>query len=175
MNRQAYLHMVFTFAMLLAGVTQNIHAASAGEQALIEHMRKGGVVLMVVSTMLAERLKPDNARLLRWFGEFSSESRSGAHTHPPEARLMNFHDLAASLSPDSVIAQSPAAKFLFSRHDDAALLFVDGASYTTSLDFALALTNTRELAARDLLSSLKDPGDEQVLLTLYNNGCLLLR
>ena len=128
-----------------------------------------------ISSMLNERLKIDSESLQRWFGEFSSESRSGLHTQRPDTRLMNFGDLTASLSPDSIIIQSPAAKLLFCRHGDAALLFVDGTSYGTSLEFAMALTDTRETEARELLSAIKDPADQQVLLALYNDGCLMIR
>ena len=47
MNRQIYRHTIFTLVILIAGMTQNVLAAPAGEQVLVELMRKGGVVLMI--------------------------------------------------------------------------------------------------------------------------------
>ena len=47
MNRQIYRHTIFTLVILIAGMTQNVLAAPAGKQALVELMRKGGVVLMI--------------------------------------------------------------------------------------------------------------------------------
>jgi len=130
--------------------------------------------LAQIKTLLAAQLTVDNDSLLRWFGEFSSEPRSGMHTHPPDTLLTSYNDLLANLTAGSIIAQSPVSKFLFSRDNDAALLFVDGSSYATSLTFAATLTDTRELPARQLLESIKDQADQQALLDLYNNGCLLI-
>jgi len=131
--------------------------------------------LAQIRTLLSAQLVVDDARLLRWFGEFSSESHAGVHAHPAATRYTGYSDLLAALTADMTVVQSPLSKFLFSRSDDAALLFVDGSSYPTSLDFAETLTGNRQLSARQLLTTVQDPVDEQALLTLFNNGSLLIK
>jgi len=128
-----------------------------------------------IKTLIAERLTIDDNGLMRWFGEFSSESRSGAHPHPPQIMLTSYDELAALLASGHVIAQSPAAKFLFTGDNESALLFVDGASYATSRVFASTLTEHRELDGLLLMQSVIDQFDQQALLELYNSGCLLLQ
>ena len=128
-----------------------------------------------IKSIIAEKLTLDDERLVRWFGEFSSESRSGLHTQSPEILISSYDELAASLTAESNISQSPAVKFLFARNNDTALLFVDGNCYTTSQAFAVALTENREIKARHLIESIDNETDQQTLLELYNCGCLLLQ
>jgi 50S ribosomal protein L16 3-hydroxylase len=130
--------------------------------------------LKKIRFIIAEQLTLDDDRLLRWFGEFSSESRSGLHTQPPDKPISTYDELAASLTAESIIAQSPAVKFLFARNNDTALLFVDGTCYTASPAFASALTDKREINARSLIESVDGQADQQTLLELYNRGCLLI-
>jgi 50S ribosomal protein L16 3-hydroxylase len=135
----------------------------------------GPDALTRIRTLIAAQLTVDDDSLLRWFGEFSSEVRSGTHTHTPDRLISTYNDLSASFHADSIIAQSPLSKFLFIRHNDAALLFVDGTSYMTSLAFAIALTDNREIKVQQLVESINNEADRQVLIELYNSGCLLLR
>ena len=124
---------------------------------------------------IAAQLTVDDDSLLRWFGEFSSEARSGTHAQTPDELISTYNDLSASFHADSIIAQSPLSKFLFIRNNDDALLFVDGTSYMTSLAFAIALTDNREIKAQQLVESINNEADRQVLIELYNSGCLLLQ
>ena len=135
----------------------------------------GPDALKRIRTLIAEQLTVDDDSLLRWFGEFSSEVRSGTHAQTPDELISTYNDLSASFHADSIIAQSPLSKFLFIRNNDDALLFVDGTSYMTSLAFAIALTDNREINAQQLVESIDNEADRQVLIELYNNGCLLLR
>jgi 50S ribosomal protein L16 3-hydroxylase len=128
-----------------------------------------------IKSMIAEQLIIDDERLVRWFGEFSSESRSGLHTQPPEKPISTYDELAASFTAENIIAQSPAVKFLFARNSDTALLFVDGTCYASSLAFARALTDNREINARRLIESVDGQADQQTLLELYNCGYLLIQ
>ena len=128
-----------------------------------------------IRSIIASRLTVDDDRLVHWFGEFSSESRSGIHTQPPEKTVSSYDELAASLTADSIIAQSPAVKFLYARNNDAALLFVDGNRYATSQAFASALTDKRKINALLLIESVNGQADQQTLLELYNCGYLLIQ
>jgi 50S ribosomal protein L16 3-hydroxylase len=127
-----------------------------------------------IRSMLNDRLEVNDESIKHWFGKFSSESRSGIHPCPPDKLLATYDDLIALLSPEASISQSPAAKFLFCNTDNAALLFVDGTSYETSRSFARTLTDERDITSRCLIESIAGPADQQVLLELYNNGCMLI-
>ena len=135
----------------------------------------GPDALTRIRTLIAAQLTVDDDSLLRWFGEFSSEARSGTHAQTPDELISTYNDLSASFHAESIIAQSPLSKFLFIRHNDDALLFVDGTSYMTSLAFAIALTDNREIKAQQLVESINNEADRQVLIELYNSGCLLLQ
>lgn len=128
-----------------------------------------------IRSIITEQLIVDENRLVRWFGEFSSESRSGLHAYPAEEPFTTYDELTAALTTDSIIAQSPAAKFLYAGGNDAILLFVDGRSYSTSLTLAKALTDQREISAQHLIESTSSQADQQALLELYNRGCLVIR
>jgi len=128
-----------------------------------------------IKSIITAQLSVDEDSLMRWFGEFSSESRSGMHTQPPEKPVSTYDELTASLTTESIITQSPAAKFLFARDNDTALLFVDGSCYSTSLILAQALTDKREMTAQQLIESTHSQADQRALLELYNCGYLLIR
>ncbi|MBT8126542.1 MAG: cupin domain-containing protein [Gammaproteobacteria bacterium] len=132
-------------------------------------------VLTRIKTLLAMQLAIDDDKLLRWFGEFTSEPRSGLHTEPPETQYASFHELCTAFTLETRIAQAPVSKYLYARRQDQAWLFVDGKTYVTSPAFAAVLSGNRSLATRDVLASITDPADERVLLDLYNNGQLLIQ
>jgi len=128
-----------------------------------------------IRTLLATLLLVDDDSLMRWFGEFSSESHAGGQAQPADTPYSVYSDLLAKMTADRRVMQSTFSKFLFSRRDHGALLFVDGCSYPTSLDFAVALTDRRQLPAGKLLAAIQDRADEQVLLALCNNGSLRIQ
>ena len=132
-------------------------------------------VLTRIKNLLTEQLTIDDDKLLRWFGEFTSEPRAGVHPEPPETQYASFDDLCSALIPENRIAQASVSKFLYAQRDDQAWLFVDGMTYMTSPALAAALSDNRSLEAQHVLASITDPADERVLLDLYNNGQVLLR
>jgi 50S ribosomal protein L16 3-hydroxylase len=127
-----------------------------------------------IRSIIAEQLKPGTASIERWFGEFSSEPRSGLHPLPPEELISSYEDLATRLAQDSIISQCPASKFLFCKTADGALLFVDGNSYATSLEFAMTVSDYRDIPAQQLIEAITGADDQRVFIELYNNGCLQL-
>ncbi len=127
-------------------------------------------VLAELKTLLTEQFAVTDHQLLRWFGEYTSEPRSGLHPAPPEKLYASFDDLCAALTLKSRIAQAPVCKFLYAVDAERAWLFVDATSYATSPVFAATLCNNRCLPAQQLLATITDPADQSVLLELYNNG-----
>jgi 50S ribosomal protein L16 3-hydroxylase len=132
-------------------------------------------VLAELKTLLTEQLAAMDHRLLRWFGEYTSEPRSGLQPEPPEMQYASFSDLCAALTLKSSFAQAPVCKFLYAEDGDQAWLFVDAKTYTTSAEFAATLSNNRNLPAQQLLAAITNPADQSVLLELYNNGQVLLQ
>ena len=139
------------------------HPAEIGKDALVR-----------IRSIMIEQLRVNDESVKRWFGAYCSESRCGMHPCPPRELLSTYDDLIALLTPDTIVSQSPVAKFLFSRTRDAALLFIDGTSYETSTGFATTLTDQRDIPSRQLVAAIAGPMDQQVLLELYNNGCVLI-
>ena len=89
--------------------------------------------------------------------------------------MSSYEELLAALHSGCALMQSPAVKFLYAHSHGAALLFVDGASYNTSLAFAGTLANNREITEQMLLDAVQHETDRQTLFTLYQHGSLLLR
>ena len=127
-----------------------------------------------IKTIIAKQLTVDDDSLVRWFGEFSSESRSGIHPQRPEKTMATYDELATLLATESTIARSPAAKFLFACKDESTLLFVDGICHEASQAFAKTLTEHREIAVQKLMASVNGEADQQALLELYNGGFLFI-
>ena len=129
-----------------------------------------------VKAIVTERLTVTDNSFLRWFGEYCSESRSGVHGYPPDEAFTSYEDLVSTLELDSMIAQSPASKFLFIRTNAGeALLFVDGLSYPASQAFAIKLTDARKHTLQSLIDSVNGQADRQTMLELYNTGSLQLQ
>jgi 50S ribosomal protein L16 3-hydroxylase len=136
----------------------------------------GEDALARIQAIVAEQLSVTDKNFQRWFGEYCSEPRSGMHAHPPDESFTSGEDLLSALDPGCIIAQSPAAKFLFIKTgSDEALLFVDGVSYACSQAFAIQLTNERNNTLQALVDSIDGEADRQTLLELYNNGSLQLQ
>jgi 50S ribosomal protein L16 3-hydroxylase len=128
-----------------------------------------------IKTIIARQLTVDDGSLMRWFGEFSSESRSGIHPLPPEKTMATYDKLATLLATESTIARSPAAKFLFTSKNETTLLFVDGTCHEASQALAKTLTEHRKIAVQQLMASVNGQADQRVLLELYNCGCLFIQ
>ncbi len=127
-----------------------------------------------VRSMITEQLTVDDSSFLRWFGRYCSESRGGVHAPPPNTPERSYSELTAALTTDSVIVQAPAARFLFARSNDSALLFVDGASFSTSIEFAGTIADNRSLSAQQLIESISSAADQQAFVELCNRGYLVI-
>ena len=127
-----------------------------------------------IRSIIADQLTVNDDSLVRWFGAYCSESRSGTHAVPPERTFAGYHDLTVSLLTHHCIRQSPAAKFLFAGIGNSTLLFVDGNSYPTSRRFASTIAANRSISAQQLIEAVSSNADQQALLELYHNGYLLI-
>jgi len=159
---------------IAAGIDQELRYEDPDLQCQADPAEISQESLVRIKSTITERLETNDEGIYRWFGEYSSEPRSGIHPCPPESAISVYGDLVALLAADGVISQSPASRFLFSRLDDTALLFVDGTSHVTSHEFAATVANNRYITVQQLLQCVTGDGDQKTLLELYNKGCLLI-
>lgn len=128
-----------------------------------------------IRSMVAEKLTVEDESFVRWFGRYCSESRGGNHAVPRDPPIASYGEFTTGLTTESVIIQSPAAKFLFARIDGSALLFVDGNSFTTSPAFASTIADNRRISAQQLIESIDCDADQSAVVELCNHGYLLVR
>ena len=159
---------------IAAGIDQELRYEDPDLQKQANPAEISRDALVRIKSIIMERLETDDASINRWFGEYCSEPRSGIHPCPPQSEISVYGDLLELLAQGVVISQSPASTFLFSRLDDKALLFVDGTSYTTSHKFAATVANNRDITLQQLQQCVSGDADQETLLDLYNNGCLLI-
>ena len=159
---------------IAAGLGQDLRYQDADLQYQEDPAEISRVALWRIKTLISEQLGIDDDRFIRWFGEYSSESRAGIHPRVPDQPMSGYDELVASFTIISEIEQSPLSKFLFATYDDYALLFVDGRSFKTSVEFAQTIANNRKVSAQQLTYVVSSKADQQALLDLYNTGYLLI-
>jgi 50S ribosomal protein L16 3-hydroxylase len=120
-----------------------------------------------VGDVLKQYLRADHPELSRWFGRFISDVKTDI---APEAgqTVEDFNSLTGLYE---VLARHPASHFAFSRHDNHALLFVDGDDYDVSVDFAETLCAHREVDLH-MLAAKTTAAEQHLLLKLFNSGKL---
>ena len=120
-----------------------------------------------VGDVLKQYLRADHPELSRWFGRFISDVKTDI---APEAgqTVEDFNSLTGLYE---VLARHPASHFAFSRHDNHALLFVDGDDYDVSVDFAETLCAHREIDLH-MLAAKTTAAEQHLLLKLFNSGKL---
>jgi len=128
--------------------------------------------LHAITQALAAHLSTDEINIKRWFGEYITDA--GGYMQPLNSmeKVKNYQVLETLLVSHSIIAHEPGARFLFASNGDTAMLFVEGNSYDVSLVFAKNISQYYEASTHELITSMTDDRDRQVLIELYNNGYL---
>ena len=117
-------------------------------------------------------LEPENVK--RWLGQYRSDNKTFEDIsigHSDVQHALDFDELTA-IARQSALTHSPYSNFLFSYHQQAALLFVDGDTYEVSRPFAELLCEDDLINILNLLSVINTE-DKDVLLTLFNNGSII--
>ena len=123
---------------------------------------------------LTRRLVIDDSSFRRWFGEFTSENRAGLYPSAPALPLTGIENLHQLLHAHRFISRATCSRFAFVREHQAALLFVDGECFETSVAFAECVCHAYTITCDELLQSLASVQDNDTLLAFYNRGYLYL-
>ena len=123
---------------------------------------------------IQQGLTLDHEHVKRWLGQYRSDNKTFEdipRNHLNESQDIDFVTLTTTAE-KSTFVHSPYSNFLFSRHHQAALLFVDGITYQVSTRFAELLCEDDRINFQQLMSVMTTE-DKDVLLTLYNNGSII--
>lgn len=121
-----------------------------------------------VRKIFKEYLDPNHPALLKWFGEYNSDTKTDIDKEPE----FYIKDIEALSQLDTDIQRHPASRFTFFRHDSSADLFIDGEAYTTSISFAEKLCEQRIIDINALIS-IATIAEKELLLNLYNAGVIV--
>jgi len=123
-----------------------------------------------IRNILVDKLRVDTHSVQRWLGEYSSDGKTSLadNSNPP---CHHFSELKKQFTSHDCY-QNPESKFLFSRTADTTLLFVDGASYNVTQDFAETLCN-HKINTEQLIKH-SDEKSQKILMDLYRQGALLI-
>ena len=124
-----------------------------------------------VTDIFKQYLKPDHPELIKWFGRYSSDTKTDFNIEPDQP--VNTIDELKQLVSDQQLYRHPASRFAFSRSNDQALLFIDGADFITSIEFSEFLCDKREINL-DTLIKIADLAEKDLIVNLYNQGQLYI-
>jgi 50S ribosomal protein L16 3-hydroxylase len=125
-----------------------------------------------VSAIFKDYLNPNHPELLRWFGRYSSDTKTDLQLEP-EQEIDDLDELVSLLTDAATLCRHTASRFAYSRVDDHALLFVDGEDYEVSMRFAENLCNQRQVDLTILLQGASS-AEQSLLVEFYNQGKLYI-
>ncbi len=128
--------------------------------------------LIRVSNIFKDYLNPNHPELLRWFGRYSSDTKTDLQLEPEED-ISNIHELKNLITEDVILCRHTASRFAYSQVDKKALLFVDGEDYEVSISFAETLCNQRQVDINALLKCTSSV-EQSLLVAFYNQGKLFI-
>lgn len=128
--------------------------------------------LIKIKDILGQKLTIDDNTLAQWFGEYLTDARSSNQLSEVSKSINNFETLKKNLLSQGEFQQSPFSRFIFTRSENGALLFVDGQSYQTNINLAENLCQNHTLNSSDIFSLALTEHDKAALLSLYNRGCI---
>lgn len=124
------------------------------------------VAIENIREQFKQYLDPQHPDLARWFGRFVSDNKADVVFATNDF----FADYASLKQARSSLLRNPASRFAFYIQEAESLLFVDGEDYTVSQKFSVILCEARKIEL-DRFSFSK--GEQQFILSLYNNGQLV--
>ena len=112
----------------------------------------------------------DEATLTDWFGRFITRYRSAQQPVPPE-KVLTEAALRKQLDEGAALLRHPWARMAWARAKRAAVLFVNGQAYPTTVEVAERLCATREITPGKSVPA----AELSLLLALVNDGHLVAR
>ncbi len=123
-----------------------------------------------IKKILIEQLTIDTDSVQRWLGEYCSDPRVILPDSPSQ-RFSDISDFKNALQSRS-LKQALESRFLFTRTQQGALLFVDGKSYCVDAAFAEGICQDPINVTQ--LFETSDASTQRVLLDLYHQGALII-
>jgi 50S ribosomal protein L16 3-hydroxylase len=120
-----------------------------------------------VRNIFKNYLDADKPDLLKWFGRYSSDTKTDIH-HSPEHQISTIEELEQHLNHDALL-RHPASRFAYSKTKNEALLFIDGIDYKTSIKFSESLCNSREIDFSSLIEN-SNQAEIDLVISLFNQG-----
>jgi 50S ribosomal protein L16 3-hydroxylase len=125
-----------------------------------------------VKTLLQRQLIISDTLVRDWLGEFASDNRS-VDSDDANETCADFATLVDWMQ-QATLEHNSASRFLYSRDNDSAVLFVDGQRYPCSLVFAETLCRQTSIDCAALLAAVQSAHERELLLTLYRRHSLVL-
>jgi len=120
---------------------------------------------------LKQGLTLEHEQVRQWLGHYCSDNKAFEDI-TLDAFSPQYESLPL-LTEDHSFTQSPYSHFLFSNNETNTFLFVDGISYKVSNIFAQTLCENDQIDILTLKNHISN-SDKNVLLTLINNGSIIL-
>ncbi len=120
-----------------------------------------------VTEIFKEYLQPDHPELQRWFGCFSSDTKTSIDTQP-EDEINSIEELK-ELTSTGILSRHPASRFAFAQNPENTLLFIDGEDYEVTPDFAKSLCKLRQIDLDELIE-IANKNELSLITELYNEG-----
>ena len=123
-----------------------------------------------VTEIFKEYLQPDHPELQRWFGCFSSDTKTSIDTQP-EDEINSIEELK-ELASTGILSRHPASRFAFAQNPENTLLFIDGGDYEVTPDFAKSLCKLRQIDLDELIE-IANKNELSLITELYNEGKII--
>lgn len=133
-----------------------------------------------IRTIFRNYLDPESAELVRWFGQYVSDSKID-YLHECEQPVDDLSQLRQLLlDSDTTLLRHPASRFAFTKlqanepgSNKNCLLFVDGQDFLVSERFAKKICEQRIVDLEDVIAAATD-NEQDFIINLYNSGKLYL-
>ena len=121
--------------------------------------------------ILLTTLQTDSTHIENWFGQFITEQKIEIDTYA-EQQLENQQELLDLLSQQAELTRHPAIHFAFIKHNKTALLFINGRQFSVTLPFAEEICDNRHINSQQLLDTISEPEEKQIIIECINKGYL---
>lgn len=129
--------------------------------------------LSQVREIIRAQLENDS-NIAQWFGQFMTAPKDDQYA-PDELITVSSSTLKRQLEQDDTVYRNASFRFAFTNSEDTAILFVNGASLSSSasaLPLVILIANQDQYSGRLLAPYLADEENRRLLLQLFDRGCL---
>jgi 50S ribosomal protein L16 3-hydroxylase len=124
-----------------------------------------------ITDIFKDYLNPQHPEVRRWFGRYMSDPKSESNEAPVDP-IESIDELLEEIQAGATLYRHPASRFAFTIENKLPLLFIDGNDYKVTANFAETLCRDR-IVNSDLITN-ANKLEQQLVIDLYNNGCIYL-